>query len=103
MDWTALSNLSPGVAVGALCVYFFNNLVLRYLDERKEMIAGIIAERKEWAEEQQRLLNRYDARMVAAIEAQSNNASQIHALKNVITGLTLKFEAWLSKGTAGDD
>lgn len=84
-----LSNLSPGVAVGAVIAYFNNVMTLKYLDERKEMIEAQAAERREWTTDLQRLSDRYDTRLAQAIEAISDMKSQMHALRGKLTEFML--------------
>lgn len=84
-----LSNLSPGVAVGAVIAYFNNIMTLKYLDERKEMIEAMAVERREWTTELQRLADRYDARLAQAVEAIADMKSQMHALRGKLTELML--------------
>lgn len=71
--WTAIGQLSPGVAVGVLCLYFYNQLTIRILDERKE-----------WVEVLQRLLDRYDLHIQASVDAREKAAAQDHALRGKV-------------------
>ena len=71
--WQSLSNLSPGVAVGVLCLYFYNAFVVRVLDERKEWNAAMI-----------RLLDRADAHIEASIDVREKASAQDHALRGKI-------------------
>lgn len=79
--WQVLGNLSPGVAVGVLCLYFYNQLTLKYLDERKEMLQQMVAERKEWNEALEKLLDRYDTRLQAAVDMAAKMGAEMHALR----------------------
>ncbi len=110
MDWASLVTLSPGLAAAALAIYFSNGLSLRYLEERKEMIQNIMAERKAWEASHLRLLDRYDARAEDNVRQLAIHASTIHTLKGVITALNLRvetlqvrLEGWMTKGTDGND
>lgn len=96
-----LSNLSPGVAVGAVIAYFNNIMTLKYLDERKEMIEAMAAERREWTTELQRLTDRYDARLAAVIEAVADMKIQLHALRGKLTEFMLTGK--VSGGQGGND
>lgn len=71
--WQAISTLSPGVAVGVLCLYFYNQLVVRVLDERNE-----------WKDALQRLLDRYDLHIQASIDVREKASAQDHALRGKI-------------------
>ncbi len=109
MDWMALTSLSPGLAAAALAIYFSNNLSLRYLEERKEFLAEIIAERKAWEASHLRLLDRYDARVEDTVRQLAIHASTVHTLKGVNTAMMLKIEtlqlrleAWMAKSDAND-
>lgn len=79
--WTAIGNLSPGVAVGVLCLYLYNTMAVRYLEERKEMVQQVLAEREEWNDKLERLLDRYDTRLQSAIEAIAKINAEMHALR----------------------
>ena len=102
MDWQVLSNLSPGVAVGALIAYFYNTTTVKYLDERKEMIEAMAVERREWTTELQRLSDRYDARLIQAVEAIANINNQMHALRGKLTEFMLTGKM-PSRGSSGND
>ena len=101
MDWASLTSLSPGLAAAALAIYFSNGLSLRYLEERKEMIENIIAERKAWEASHLRLLDRYDARAEDLVRNIAIQTSTIHTLKSVITALQLRLDAWMAKDKLG--
>jgi len=96
-----LSNLSPGVAVGAVIAYFNNIMTLKYLDERKEMIEAMAVERREWTAELQRLADRYDTRLEQAVEAIADMKSQMHALRGKLTEFMLTGK--ISGGQGGND
>ena len=96
-----LSNLSPGVAVGAVIAYFNNIMTLKYLDERKEMIEAMAVERREWTAELQRLADRYDTRLEQAVEVIADMKSQMHALRGKLTEFMLTGK--ISGGQGGND
>lgn len=73
--------MSPGVAVGALCVFFYNQLTIKYLDERKEWLVGLQAERREWSDSLDKLIDRYDTRLVENVSSLRDAAAQDHALR----------------------
>lgn len=59
--------------MGALCLYFYNQLVIRVLDERNE-----------WKDALQRLLDRYDNHVQASTDIRAQAAAQDHALRSKI-------------------
>lgn len=79
--WQAIGSLSPGVAVGVVCLYFFNTMTVKYLEERRQMILDISAERNEWNAKLERLIDRYDSRVGAAIAAMEKVAHEDHAMR----------------------
>lgn len=79
--WQFIGESSPGVAVAVLCLYFYNVLTVRYLDERKDMLQGLAAERKEWNDKLERLLDRYDLRTTEFAAVGRDMINQIHGLK----------------------
>ncbi len=93
MDWTAFSNLSPGMFAAGLAIYYSNALALRYLEERKEFLAEIVAERKAWEASNLRLLDRYDTRAEESVRQLAIHASTVHTLKGVNTAMNLRVEA----------
>lgn len=99
--WTAIGNLSPGVAVGVLCLYLYNTMAVRYLDERKEMVQQVLAEREEWNERLERLLDRYDTRLQSAVEATSKIGAEMHALRGKLTEFMTGLEN-KSRGAGND-
>jgi hypothetical protein len=54
-------------------LYFYNQFVIRTLDERKE-----------WNEKLEKLLERYDTRLQAAVETGAKAAAENHALRGKI-------------------
>lgn len=99
--WQSIGNLSPGVAVGVVCLYFYNAMALKYLEERKEMISQVIAEREEWNDKLERLLDRYDNRIQAAITAMEKMSAETHALRNKLAEFLLSLENRL-RGSGND-
>jgi hypothetical protein len=73
----------------------------KYLEERKEMINQVIAERKEWNARLESLLDRYDARIQAAITAMEKMTAESHALRNKLTEFLLSLETRL-RGSGND-
>lgn len=82
--WSTIGSLSPGVAVGVLCLFFYNQLTVKYLDERKEMLQGLANERKEWNDKLERLLDRYDLRAIESATVGRDITNQLHGLKGEI-------------------
>lgn len=80
--WTALGEWSPPIAVAVLCLYFYNQFVIRTLDERKE-----------WNEKLEKLLERYDVRLQAAVETGAKVAAENHALRGIIQQFMNSVEA----------
>lgn len=99
--WQAIGSLSPGVAVGVVCLYFYNTMAVKYLEERKEMINQVIAEREEWNAKLERLLDRYDARIQAAITAMEKMAADSHALRGRLQEFMASLETRL-RGSGND-
>ena len=83
--WENLGDVTTGVAIGAICLYFFNQFILRVLDERNEWLKTVATDRKEWNEKLERLLNRYDDRVVENTTALANAANQDHQLRSKMT------------------
>lgn len=79
--WTALGDLTTGVAIAAIALYFSNQLTIKYLDERKEWLIALAAERKEWNDKLERLLDRYDLRAGVTIETGQAVRDQMHTLR----------------------
>jgi hypothetical protein len=93
--WQVVGNFSPGVAVGVVCLYFYNAMALKYLEERKEMIEQLITEREEWNARLERLLDRYDNRIQACVSAMEKMAAETHALRGKLTEFLLGWESRL--------
>lgn len=83
--WQAIGNLSPGVAVGVLCLYFYNQVTIKYLDERKEMLQNQAIERKEWNEALRQLNQQHYDLQRLAIESMTKMGAEMHALRNKLT------------------
>lgn len=73
------------MAVGVLCLYLYNTMALRYLEERKEMIQNIVAERKEWNESMRLLNSQYMDLQRLMIESVTKMGGEMHALRNKLT------------------
>lgn len=99
--WQAIGSLSPGVAVGVVCLYFYNSMAAKYLEERKEMINQVIAEREQWNARLERLLDRYDTRIQTAVSAMEKMAAETHALRGKMTEFLLSLESRL-RGSGND-
>lgn len=69
--WQNVAQWSPGVAFGMACLWFFNFIVTKFLEEKAE-----------WNDTLERLLNRYDTRLVDSTTALVSAASQDHQLRN---------------------
>lgn len=71
--------------MGVLCLYLYNTMALRYLEERKEMIQNIVAERKEWNESMRLLNSQYMDLQRLMIESITKMGGEMHALRNKLT------------------
>lgn len=71
--WTSVAQWSPGVAFGMACLYFFNFIVGKFLEEKAE-----------WNDTLERLVNRYDNRVIEGTTALVNAANQDHQLRGRI-------------------
>lgn len=71
--WTSIGNWSPGIAFGMACLYFFNFVVSKFLEEKAE-----------WNDALEKLLNRYDARVIESTTALVNAANQDHQLRGAL-------------------
>jgi hypothetical protein len=90
--WSIIGNLSPGVAVGVLCLYLYNTMALRYLEERKEMLQNMMVERKEWNESLRLLNTEYRDLQRLVIEAMTSTRGEMHALRNKLTEFMVSIE-----------
>lgn len=79
--WQNVASWSPGIAFGMACLYFFNFIVTKYLEEKAE-----------WNAAMQRLLDRYDTRLVEVVSSLRDAANQDHALRGKIQETTLRGE-----------
>lgn len=73
-------------------------MALRYLEERKEMLQQLTAEREEWNDRLERLLDRYDARVQAAIVAMEKMSAEMHALRGRMQEYIVSIENRLRGG-----
>lgn len=93
-----VSNASPGVAAVVVVLYFYNQMVLKTLAEQTERNAFL-----------QKMIDRYDARLVAAVDAMAKMAAETHALRGKLTEFMLSLEGRLTamdnriRGGNGDD
>ncbi len=85
--------------MGVLCLYFYNVVTLKYLEERKEMIAAQVAEKKEWTTTLQSLLDRYDRRAEALAISNGELRGEIIAMRMQITEMKNDF----ARRTGKDD
>lgn len=107
VDWlTNLGDVTAGTAIGGICLYFFNHFVIRVLDERNEWLKSVVTDRAEWNAKLERLLDRYDNRVVEVVTALRDAAAQDHALRGKMQEFMLSLEGWMRKrsgGTGGND
>lgn len=68
--WSTVAQWSPGVAFGMACLYFFNFIVTKFLQDKGEWNAAL-----------EKLLNRYDTRVIESTTALVNAANQDHHLR----------------------
>jgi hypothetical protein len=101
--WQTIGGLSPGVAVGVVCLFFYNQLTLKYLEERREMLQTLATERKEWNDALQRMIDRYDARSQATIVAMEKMAAEMHALRGRLQEFMSNVELRLRGNSGGND
>jgi hypothetical protein len=86
------------VAVGVLALYFYNQMALKSIEERRE-----------WNEALQKMLDRYDARLISAVDATSKVTSEMHALRGKVSEFMLSMESRLAamdnrlRGSGGND
>lgn len=71
--WQNIGNWSPGIAFGMACLWFFNFIVTKFLEEKSE-----------WLKTIEKMLDRYDARLVENTTALVNAANQDHNLRGRI-------------------
>jgi hypothetical protein len=93
--WQAIGNLSPGVAVGVVCLYLYNLMALKYLEERKEMIQALTGERKEWTDTLKLLNQQYVDLLKLAVEAMTVSKGENHALRGKLTEFMLSLDTKL--------
>lgn len=71
--WNNIGNWSPGIAFGMACLWFFNFIVTKFLEEKGE-----------WNKSLEKMVDRYDLRLVENTTALVNGASQDHQLRTRI-------------------
>lgn len=71
--WQNIGNWSPGIAFGMACLWFFNFIVTKFLEEKAE-----------WNKTIERLLDRYDTRLVDNTTALVDARNQDHNLRSDI-------------------
>ena len=72
--WNSIGTWSPGIAFGMACLWFLNFTATKYLEEKGE-----------WNDALERLLNRYDNRVIESTTALVNAANQDHQLRGKLT------------------
>lgn len=93
-----LATQAPGVAFGLVILFFYTELVKSYLAERKELIATIIAERKQWNDTLKELNQEYAALLIRTIEHIGAAKAEDHSLRNTINALLIRIETWMLGG-----
>jgi hypothetical protein len=93
LDFTQFLGAIPAALIPvALVLYFSDQNTKSWMTERKELAIAILAERKEFVTTQENLVDRYDARLVASVEAASKMAAELHNLRGIITQFILRLE-----------
>ena len=102
---SAITGQSPAIVVAILSLYFLNKNYIESLRERREILENIRKERLEWMATMQRIADRYDTRLAAAIEAAADVKNQIHALRGTLTDFMLRIDPkWRNtQRTSGQD
>jgi hypothetical protein len=95
-----IAGQSPSVAALIIMAYLYNKNYLDSLRERKEILESLQAERQEWIATLQRIMDHYDARLVAVIETMADMKGQLHALRGKLTEHMLVAETWM-RGQSG--
>ena len=80
-----IRTLPASLAVPMIVAYFYNQLVLRTLDERNEWLA----ERKAWMELLKGMVDRYERQGDEVVAALHDGAAQDHALRGKVQELLL--------------
>jgi hypothetical protein len=80
-----ISEQTPAVALAITIWFFSNREILRFLQERREMIEALRQERLEWNEALRQITERYDNRQREATEAKMTVAAEMHALRGKLT------------------
>ena len=93
----ALFAQSPAVALALLIWWYSNRDILRLLQERRDMIEAIRAERDEWLEALRQVVADYKTDTRLSIEARVSVQAELHALRSKMTELILKVELLLMR------
>ena len=101
MEYAELLRQLPAALIPfAIVFYFYQQLSIRVLQERKELAEAIKAERKEWLEERKIMLERQfslDERMVTEL---SNTRGENHAGRGRLTEFILKVDGFITRAEA---
>lgn len=93
MDLTAILNSLPAALIPiALVLYFTDQNTKKWAAEKTEIALAILVERKEFLDTQQRLVERYDVRLIAAVEVMSKMVSEMHNLRGTVTEFILRLD-----------
>lgn len=79
--WQNIGNWSPGIAFGMACLWFFNFIVTKFLEDKSE-----------WNDTLEKLVNRYDTRLVESTTALVTGGSQDHQLRGKVQEAITKGE-----------
>lgn len=86
MDLTTILNSLPAALIPiALVLYFTDQNTKKWATEKTDIALAILVERKEFLDTQQRLVERYDIRLIAAVEVMSKIVSEMYNLKGTVT------------------
>ncbi len=85
-----LSEKTVSVALAIVVMYFYNKLVIDFLQERKEMIEALRTERREWLASSTKYLETLFEVSRTSTEAIALLRSEMHSLKSRITELMLQ-------------
>jgi len=96
-----LSEQTVSVSLAIAVLWFYNKLVVDYLDERKQILEILRLERKEWLEKEQNFLDKLFKLNAESTAAIIDNKAEIQALRGKINEFMLKEE--LKKGTEDDN
>lgn len=85
MDLTQILNSLPAALIPiALVLYFTDQNTKKWATEKTEIALAILVERKEFLDTQQRLVERYDIRLIATVEVMSKIVSEMYNLKGTV-------------------